>query len=109
MRYRWWFISLAALGLTLIIGGLAVDGASTARRRDKAAAWQAHSLRVLADIQRVCAGIQDIELGQTGFRLTHDPAYLNLWRSTQAQVPGLVQALRGRHPTTPGNGRTSPH
>ena len=93
MRYRRWFISLAALGLTLLIGSLALDGAATARRREKAEAWQTHSLRVLADIQHVGAGIQDVELGQTGFRLTHDPAYLNLWRGSQATIPSLLESL----------------
>ncbi|MDQ2763926.1 MAG: CHASE3 domain-containing protein, partial [Pseudomonadota bacterium] len=93
LRRPWILGVLAALGVTVLIGAVLVDNLDAARRRDAAQAWQTHTLRVIADIQHLSSVLQAGEIGERGWLLGGDPAYLALYRSSRHDGPPLIGRL----------------
>ena len=93
MRQRWLIGVIAALGLALIVGALARDGASATKRRDEAAHWQRHTLIVLSDIQRLTALLRDADVGESGFVMSGSATYLDLYNTAWAAQPAVVERL----------------
>ncbi|MGI8841111.1 MAG: response regulator [Caulobacteraceae bacterium] len=94
MRRRWLLGSVAALGLAVLVGAVIANGLDAARRREAALASQTHTLRVIADIQHLTSVLQEAEIGQRGYLLTADPAYLTLFQSSRRDAPRLFERLK---------------
>ncbi len=93
MRQRWLLGAIAALGVFIIVGGLVRDGLAASHSRDRAVAWERHTLVVLGDIQHLTTVLRDQDAGESGFLLSHDPAFLKLYETSRRDLPGLLDDL----------------
>ena len=93
MRQRWLIGAIAALGLLIIVGGLVRDGLAASHSRDRAVARERHTLVVLGDIQHLTTVLRDQDAGESGYLLSHDPAYLRLYETSRRELPGLLNEL----------------
>ena len=93
MRRRWLLVAIAGLGLLLIAGGMVRDGVLAAQARDRAVAWERHTLAVLGDIQHLTTVLRDEDAGESGYLLSHDQAFLKLYETSRAALPGLLNEL----------------
>ncbi|MDQ2861846.1 MAG: CHASE3 domain-containing protein [Pseudomonadota bacterium] len=93
MRRRWLFGLVTALGLAALIAAVVVDGLAAARRREAEIAWQTHTLRGIADVQHLASVLQEAEIGQRGWLLAADPAYLTLYQASRRSAPALMNRL----------------
>ncbi len=93
----WWRIRLlavlAVLGLGALVVTLFVDSQRAAISRDRATAWQTHTIEVLHRGRDLATALQDAEVGQRGYLLTGDAAYLWLTQTSEAQIPKLLGAV----------------
>ena len=87
------FGAIAILGLLLIVGGLIRDGAAASHSRDRAAAWERHTLVVLGSIQDVTTALRDQDAGESGYLLSHEPAFLQLYQTSSRSLLGLIEEL----------------
>ena len=95
MRQRWLLGAIAIVGLFLIVGGLVRDGLAASHGRDRAVAWERHTLVVLGAIQHLTTVLRDQDAGESGYLLSHDPAFLKLYRTSRGDLPGLLDELAG--------------
>ena len=93
MRQRWLFGAIAILGLLLIAGGLIRDGAAASHSRNRAVAWERHTLVVLGSIQDVTTALRDQDAGESGYLLSRDAEFLKLYQSAAKSLPGLIEEL----------------
>ena len=93
LRQRWLLGAIAAFGLLLIVGGLVRDGLTAGHRRDRAVAWERHTLVVLGDIQHLTTVLRDQDAGESGYLLSHDGAFLRLYHTARGDLPGLIDDL----------------
>ena len=84
---------VAVLGLGALVVTLFVDSQRAAISRDRATAWQTHTIEVLHRARDLASALQDAEVGERGYLLTADPAYLWLAQNAGAQIPGLLAGV----------------
>ena len=94
MRHRWLLGAIAILGLVLIVGSLIRDGASASHGRDRAVLRERHTLVVLGDIQNLTTVLRDQDAGESGYLLSHDPAFFNLYETSRKNLPELIDGLQ---------------
>ena len=101
MRRRWPLPYLGRRAATVLAaGGLALlilVGVLTAlmvERVNNAADWTAHSLQVGAQATELLSETQDLKIGERGYVLTGDKAFLEPYQSALAQIPASLEQLR---------------
>ncbi len=93
MRDRLIALACASVGIAALIAALFFHGLDVAHRRDQAVAWDQHTLRVAADIQHMSAILQDAEVGERGYLLTHLPAYLSIYANSRRDAPVFLARI----------------
>jgi signal transduction histidine kinase len=84
-------LAAASLALLLLVGILA---ALMVKRVNNAADWATHSLRVEATAAEVLGQTQDLKIGERGYVLTGEDAFLEPYRSALARLPAWLDELR---------------
>jgi len=82
---------LLALGLLI---ALAVSGSFSGRRYLDASEWVTHTFEITEAIDRVRTLAQDVEVGQRGFLLSGDAAFLEPYEKGRAALPRSLARLR---------------
>jgi signal transduction histidine kinase len=100
-------VAMASVLLSLIVGGVftLLVGAITGMRA--AAVLSRHSEQVLASANGLERLVVDLETGQRGFLITHDPAFLQPWTAARESVP--KEAAELRRLTKAGNANHANH
>ena len=95
---------LAAGGLALLIL-VGVLAALMVKRVNNAADWTAHSLQVEAKATELLGQTQDLKIGERGYVLTGDNAFLKPYQSAIARIPASLDQLRSLVADNPGQAR----
>jgi len=80
-----------ALGM-FVVAAVALS-ANLARQRDSFG-WIQHTNEVLRNVSDIEARILEAESGERGYLLTGESSYFDSYNRSQADVPGLLEALR---------------
>lgn len=92
MRLR---AKLACLISILFIAAItnALISSQLERQAEKKLFWVTHTHRVIIETELFLSGIQDIEIGQKGYLLTNNPAYLSFYHSGIKQTMNSFKTL----------------
>jgi PAS domain S-box-containing protein len=96
-------VLLLPILLITVLAGLAIytavshSAALRTSQRDVA-----HTHQVIEAAQSLFSTAQDAEIGQRGYLLTNDPAYLAPWRESSRRLPGDMERLRNLVADNPG-------
>jgi signal transduction histidine kinase/CheY-like chemotaxis protein len=81
----------ASLALLILVGVLA---ALMVERLNSAAGWARHSLQVEAKITELLGETQDLKIGERGYVLTGEDAFLAPYQAALARIPASLDQLR---------------
>ncbi len=82
-------VGFVAIGAALVFGGLQAQ-----KRRAETQELYAHTLEVMAAARELMSSLQDLETGQRGFLLSHDPSYLEPYLRADRKVDGEIDTLK---------------
>lgn len=85
---------LLSVGILALLAALVSGGLSAQRRRGENQELYSHALEVLAAGREVLSSTQDIEIGERGYLLSGDPAYLIPYDTANALLDMQVASLR---------------
>jgi signal transduction histidine kinase/ActR/RegA family two-component response regulator len=84
-------LAAASLALLILVGVLA---ALMVKRVNSAADWATHSLQVEAKATELLGQTQDLKIGERGYVLTGEAAFLAPYQSALARIPVSLEDLR---------------
>jgi signal transduction histidine kinase/ActR/RegA family two-component response regulator len=84
-------LAAASLALLVLVGILA---AFMVERVNNASDWARHSFRVEAKATELLGQTQDLKIGERGYVLTGDDAFLKPYQSALVRIPGALDELR---------------
>ena len=84
-------LAAASLALLILVGVLA---AIMVKRVNRTAHWATHSLQVEAKATELLGLAQDLKIGERGYVLTGDDAFLAPYQSALARIPASLDELR---------------
>jgi PAS domain S-box-containing protein len=95
------FLSRRGASTVLMIAGFVVVGAALVygglqaqKRRAENQDLYSHTLEVMAAAREVMSSLQDLEIGQRGYLLSHDAAYLEPYVRANRLIDGQMTELR---------------
>ncbi|MBI1359718.1 MAG: PAS domain-containing protein [Alphaproteobacteria bacterium] len=80
---------VVAIGAALVFGGLQAQ-----KRRAETQELYAHTLEVMAAARELMSSLQDLETGQRGYLLSHDPDYLEPYVRADRKIDGQIDTLK---------------
>ena len=92
-------LAAASLALLILVGVLA---ALMLERVNSAAGWATHSLHVEAKATELLGQTQDLKIGERGYVLTGDEAFLKPYQAALARIPASLDELRSLVADNPG-------
>ena len=95
-------LAAGSLALLILVGVLA---ALMVERVNNAADWTAHSLQVEAKATELLGQTQDLKIGERGYVLTGDNAFLKPYQSALARIPASLDELRSLVADNPDQAR----
>jgi len=88
-------VLLAAVPLFLVLAVVAYITIQFAANERDAQAWVRHTYQVMETFRAIQDDVQTAETGARGYLISHDPVFLNSYRSFAAKAPSDLKALRG--------------
>jgi PAS domain S-box-containing protein len=82
-------VGFMVVGVALVYGGLQAQ-----KRRAANQNLYSHTLEVMAAARELMSSLQDLEIGQRGYLLSHDPAYLEPYTRANRVVDAPLGQLR---------------
>jgi signal transduction histidine kinase/DNA-binding response OmpR family regulator len=87
-------VLITAVPIFLVLAFVAFLAMQFASNEREDQARVLHTYQVMDQIHRILADMQDAEAGQHGYLITHNPAYLTLYRAGSAHVARDISAFK---------------